>query len=650
MADTNTDQNAVTAGTIASPLETAAEASSSAVAAGGEFTPQWAKTAPRGGRAVLNRMLKDGKTVPMFMGQALVNSLRDLGYNSTTSALCEHVDNAIQWGASEIRVYIHQSGKQPNQRIDIIVLDNGQGMAPNVLKVAASFGGSMVYDNRTGIGRYGMGMKAAALHVCPALDLYSWQEAGAYYNMTLDVEEISNSRLNMIEMEDPQLCNDLPSEIVDILTRPMLFPKNPRDTQSLLAENSEDLTKCLGKSGTLIYLPNCDRVSFRTSETLANDATKEMGRIYRRFIDRGVALYVNNRRVEAFDPTYWMKSARHARIEGLTETRSRLVGSWPIDVPVSEGARETTRIVAKLYALPYEAWSSLSRKVLKNDLRVFDDHTVSFMRNDRELEIGSEPKLNLRKHPSNNWLRLEIDFDGEADEGFTVAANKQGVRLKQYLADRIVEKIGEEVISLKKAIKELQGRRASLQGGFVVSEAERRATDAEHLQGKQLPEEPIDTPEQQAALQENLRTLAVMLKRDEETAEQAFERVQASKFLINTKHDEYRPFYTCEHRFGKVILTLNSAHPFFLKVWQPLSDLAKAADASQENSDDATELSKGAATTAKEVLVAIQLTLLALARTQSQLCEHDDQSDHHKLFLKMQREWSTNLETQLLSK
>jgi hypothetical protein len=371
-----------------------------------------------------------------------------------------------------------------------------------------------------------------------------------------------------------------------------------------------------------------------------------MGRIYRRFIDRGVRLYVNNRLVEAFDPTYWMKSARHTRVEGLTETRSRLVGSWPIDVPVSEGATRTTRITVRLYALPYEAWSSLPRKVLKNDLHVFEDQTVSFMRNDRELEIGSEPKLKLKKHSDNIWLRLEIDFTGEADEGFTVAANKQGVRLKQYVADRIVETIGSEVITLKKGIAELQARRASLKGGSQVSEAERRASDAEPLQGKQLPEVPA---EQQAALEENLRGLAVTLKRDDETDEQAFERVGSSTYLITTKHDEYHPFYTCEHKYGKVILTLNSAHVFFQKIWQPLSDLAKTADIAQESNEDANEPISGAAATAKEVLVAIQLLLLSLARTQSQLSSHDDQSDHRKLFSKLQREWSANYETQLLA-
>jgi hypothetical protein len=611
-----------------------------------EFTPQWGSTSPRGGRTVLNRVLKDGKTVPLFLGQTLVNSLRDLGYNSTTSALCELVDNAIQWDGSEVRIYFHQTGKRGNQRIDILVLDNGQGMPPNVLKVAAAFGGSMLFENRKGIGRYGMGMKSASLHLCPVLDIYSWQEPGAYYNLTLDVEEIGNSRSNLIEMADPTLCDQLPSEVVDILTRPMSYPKNPQETQTLFAESREDLRKKLGKSGTLIYLPECDRLSFRTAQTLAEHAIKEMGRVYRRFIDRGLRLFVNNRLVEAFDPTYWMKSARHTRVEGLTETRSRLVGSWPIDIPVSEGSDQTTRITVKIYALPYEAWSALPRKVLKNDLHVYDDHTVSFLRNDRELEIGTEPKLKLKKHHTNNWIRLEIDFNGEADEGFTVAANKQGVRLKEYVAKAILDKIGDEVISLKKAITELKTKRAALKGSSKVSEAERRATDAEPLQGEQLPEIP---PEQQAALEQNLRVLAGELKREGETDEQAFERIKSSTYLITIKHDEYRPFYTCDHKYRKIILTLNSAHPFFQRVWQPLNDLAKTADINQEGSEDADEVTSGVAATASEVLVAIQLMLLSLARTQSQLSGHDSQSEHRQLFAKLQREWSENYQTQLLA-
>jgi hypothetical protein len=70
----------------------------------------WNESAPRGGRAVLGRIIKEGATVPMFLGQTLINSLHDLGYNHTTSAICEHVDNGIQWKAKDIRIYFNQRG------------------------------------------------------------------------------------------------------------------------------------------------------------------------------------------------------------------------------------------------------------------------------------------------------------------------------------------------------------------------------------------------------------------------------------------------------------------------------------------------------------------------------------------------------------
>src|SRR5215472_11096665 len=152
---------------------------------GEKFSPNWASDAPRGGRAVLNRILKESATVPLFFAQTLVQSLRDVGYNTTTSALCEHADNAIEAGADVIRIYFRQKGKRGAQETDILVYDNGRGMAPNVLKVATSFGGSMNYGNRKGIGRFGMGMKTAALSLSPVMEVYTWQEPKAFYSMTL---------------------------------------------------------------------------------------------------------------------------------------------------------------------------------------------------------------------------------------------------------------------------------------------------------------------------------------------------------------------------------------------------------------------------------------------------------------------------------
>jgi hypothetical protein len=617
-----------------------------------EFSPQWGENAPRGGKTVLGRILKDGAKVPLFLGQTLVNSLRDLGYNTTTSAVCELVDNSIQWGADEIRVYFNQSGHRGEYVIDVLVMDNGQGMAPHVLKVATAFGGSMVYENRGGIGRYGMGMKAAALSMSPILDIYSWQEPRAVYNMTLDVEDIGNNRSNLIELPDPTLIEELPTDVVNILTRAMVFPKRADETQELFARGQADLLERLGDSGTIVFMPNCDRVTYRTAQTLVEHATKEMGRVYRRFLEKGLKLYVNNRRIEAFDPTYWMSSARHTRVEGLRTTQSRLIKSWQVPVPVAEESAATAPVSVRLYLLPFQEWGQLPRKVLKNDLHVFDDHTVSFMRNDREVAIGSDAKLKLRKHHGNNWLRLQIDFTGELDEAFGVSANKQGVRPKGYVYDRIVEMIGEEVQSLRQSIYQMKAEAAATKSGSRIGEAERRATDAEALQGQPLPDPAPETDDEKIALEANLRGLAMAVKREDETEEEASQRVMSSKYIVVFKHDEYWPFYHCEFRYGKAILTVNTAHAFFRKLWQPLSEIVKsiAVDGDGEGEEEIGGLDAGTAANCAELLVSLQLLLLSLARTQGQISLNDPDGEHRQLFDKLRREWSTNLQTQLEAK
>src|SRR5580700_271092 len=349
---------------------------------------QWGPDAPKGARAVFSRIIKEGANVPLFVGQTMINALRDLGYNNTTSAICEHVDNSFQWRGQDVRLYFHEKGKRKDiRKIDVLVLDNGVGMSPNVLRAVTAFGGSLCYDNRETVGKYGMGMKAAALSMGPTLEIYSWQEPGAIYRMMLDTADISNKSTNVVQLPEPVLVDTLPPELREILVQPMGFPKNANE-QELLADSDEVLTERLGASGTIIYIPDCDRLTYRTAKTLVDHATKEMARIYRRFLKDGRNLFINNRRVRPFDPTYRMEEATHASIAELGEKRSRLVQSWTIPIPVEEQSEVTRDITVTLFILPIETWDQLPRKVLKNDLRVFEDTGVSFVRNGREVHMG----------------------------------------------------------------------------------------------------------------------------------------------------------------------------------------------------------------------------------------------------------------------
>jgi Histidine kinase-, DNA gyrase B-, and HSP90-like ATPase len=56
----------------------------------------------------------------------------------------------------------------------------------------------MAFNNREGIGRFGMGMKTAGLSIAPAIEIISWQEPNAYYRMVLDSVAIGRDKSNLI--------------------------------------------------------------------------------------------------------------------------------------------------------------------------------------------------------------------------------------------------------------------------------------------------------------------------------------------------------------------------------------------------------------------------------------------------------------------
>ena len=601
-------------------------------------SPNWGPDAPRGGKTVMGRILKEKATVPLFLAQTLIQSLRDVGYNDTTSALCEHVDNAIEHGATEVRVYFRQSNDSGDKKqTDVAVYDNGRGMSPTVLKVAMAFGGSMSYGNRHGIARFGMGMKTAALSMSPVLEVYSWQEREAIYSMILDVDAIGKERANLVEMPDPSFLTALPSEIVTLFTKLMSYPTG-RAEQILAVNGENSVGELLGSHGTVVFMPDCDRLHYAKAKTLVDHAVREMSRVYRRYIAKGVKLYVNNRLVEAFDPTYSMSSARHVRVlEDLrvSTKQSTLIHKYDVNVPVSEGSTETALITVRIYRLPIEEWARLSRKTRRNDLHVFDGLTVSILRNDREVFAGPMTNLTTR-HSVTNWYRIQIEFSGVLDEAFGIAANKQGVRLKGFVIEALKDSIGDDISTINDEIKRYQSQeRVALAAGRVRA-SETKAGEADRFQQKSLPDL---SPEEKAQLDANLRGLALSLRRDGETEDQAFDRVKRSSYIIVLKHDPYWPFYDVQRKFGRVIMTINTAHPFFEKLYDPLSKLsAPPVDADTEEVTGLQETNDGP-------IVALELLLLSLARTQSRLANADE--DAARMLDNMRREWSDTYRVQM---
>jgi hypothetical protein len=608
--------------------------------------PQWGAGAPKGARAVFSRIIKEGANVPLFLGQTMINALRDLGYKHTTSAVCEHVDNSFQWGSHDVRLYFHEKGKKGDRRIDVLIVDDGVGMSPNVLRAVTAFGGSLCYDNRETVGKYGMGMKAAALSMGPAFEIYSWQERGAIYRMVLDTVDISNEKVNEVKLPEPEFLDTLPPEVREILVRPMTFPKDA-DEQEPLVESDEVLLERLGGSGTIVYIPDCDRLTFRTVRKLVDHATKEMSRIYRRFLKDGRDLFINNRRIRPFDPTYRMEEATHASIAELGEKKGRLVQSWTIAIPLEEDSIVTREITVRLFILPIEAWDQLGRKILRNDLRVFEDIGLSFVRNGREVHMGPLTATTGKMGTRDSWWRLEIDFPAALDEAKGVAVNKQGVRPKAYVSELIRKEIQAELTNVKGRIDQHWSSRATEAAKAKVRAAEQRANEAETLQATLLPQ-PEMTDEERQEYVKQLYVLASELKRAEETDEEVYERIQKSKYVTDFRHHDDAPFYRVDHKLRKIILRINTAHPFFDALYKPLAQIAKrSADLRIVGEEEDVALDAELVKACADALITLELMLLSLARTQSEMTLNDPDGANQRMLDRFRRQWSLNLLNQL---
>ena len=118
------------------------------------------------------------------MGQSIVqikqmgDALRSSGYKSIDSALAEIIDNSIEAEAKDIFVIMNERVDPVSGRkaiYEFAILDNGTGMTINRLASCLGIGFTTKSDRR-GMGRFGVGLPQASLHVTPNVEVYSWTD------------------------------------------------------------------------------------------------------------------------------------------------------------------------------------------------------------------------------------------------------------------------------------------------------------------------------------------------------------------------------------------------------------------------------------------------------------------------------------------
>ena len=206
----------------------------------------------------------DGEIIPPELA---VRALRDSGYRNTAYALAELIDNSVQARADCVDVIClekHTLVKQRQRRRmhTIAVLDNGEGMTPKILRLALQFGNGTHLNDRSGMGRFGMGLPNSSISQCRRVEVWTWQNGpdNALYTY-LDVDEIQERTLHFVP---PPIERSLPIE---------------------WRERSD----IIGTHGTLVIWTKLDehRLTWHGARATLQHTATPVGRMYRKFINDG---------------------------------------------------------------------------------------------------------------------------------------------------------------------------------------------------------------------------------------------------------------------------------------------------------------------------------------------------------------------------
>jgi hypothetical protein len=194
-----------------------------------------------------------------------IQALREMGYDSFSSIM-DLIDNSLDAGAKKVTVNIKEVGE--DRTVDII--DNGRGMDEKTLAEALKLGSSVEkYDPTKRLGKFGMGLITASISLARNIWVLSRVKGQAAYEASFDVDTIERENRFVITLK--------PAE-------------------------SKRVLETVDEYGTIVRLSRIDRINDTNIARFAANLRTKLGQVYRHFLEHGVAITVNGRKVERYDP------------------------------------------------------------------------------------------------------------------------------------------------------------------------------------------------------------------------------------------------------------------------------------------------------------------------------------------------------------
>jgi len=536
----------------------------------------------------------EGEIIPPELA---VKAMRDSGYKNTAYALAELIDNSVQASASNVEVIcleawqVNERASRRSRRIQAIgILDNGEGMSPETLRLALQFGNGTHLTDRKGIGRFGMGLPNSSISQCRRVEVWTWQNGpdNAIYSY-LDVDEIEGRRMHAV----------------------------PAPVNRPLPQEWRARSGSIDTAGTLVLWTNFDdhRLSWRGARATLSHTGSLVGRMYRKFIDDGhlsirlLALLEDeveptfDEPAHVNDPLYLMPNSSTPApfdIEPMFQPWGDADEVFPIDY---EGAVHDVVV-----RMSWAREETVTDDRADRGSRPYGKHAaknigLSIVREGRELDL--DPAWTNSYDPTERWWGVEVEFPSTLDEVFGVTNTKQSATVFSHMAQfdwkaeadpgesrsEFQERIHGEgdpraillpiVDHVRNQIQEMRKRLKKQNSGRRTKEDRHDEPDVSDLATTKFRERAEQGHETESDREEFTETDRANLERDliedkqyrqnvaHEISQATFTRKRKVLFLEKAM-DGYA-FFNVEHKQGGLTeVVFNSDHPFFGQLMESL--------------------------------------------------------------------------------
>jgi hypothetical protein len=526
--------------------------------------------------------------VDLVLADQALTSLRASGHDFC-SAAGEVFDNSIQANANSIRLRIFTEKRvvgKNNRNVEVVeqlaVGDDGNGMSREVLHRALQLGYSTRYDDRTGMGRFGVGAKLGGISQCRRVELYSREKADQPWLYTyIDLDEIHDGKMQFIPEPQPA---GLPADCADLVG---------------------------AEHGCLVIWSKTDRLAERDSggarqaTTVESDLVNYTARTFRRFLDGGIRILVNDTLVKPHDPLFLMMTTRFHEGPSPDPVAAVLVDEgfdWEVPGdPVRKG-----RVEVSVTLLPelFRMFRGAGGDKIAKERRIDENEGISILRAEREIFFGYLPGVqpSVHKVDIDRWIGIEIRFTPELDECFQVRNVKKGAEPINGLKDKLKSVIWNTVLTARKQIQSFWDSQEAAQQSEAGAHAEAEDIAAKTKDLSPKPRAGQDTPDDER--DRKIREAAEILSKDRpEDRDKVEEEIRRRPVTVVPQSWPGSELFEVEHLGSTAIVRLNMRHPFYREVYSKL--LAEI------------DVSIGDSTIPRLAQVGLDLLIVAYARAES---------------------------------